>query len=149
MKTNKRLFAVLATAAVIGLSGCGSSSDSSNTAPTPSSSEVTTSSSTKSSTPESESSTPPATQANTSDTAAIEIKDFAYEGPATVAAGAKVTVTNADSETHTLTSDESGQFDVNVTAGGKTATFTAPTEPGSYPYHCTFHSDMHGVLVVK
>ncbi|MGI8612722.1 MAG: cupredoxin domain-containing protein [Nocardioidaceae bacterium] len=40
-------------------------------------------------------------------------------------------------------------FDVNVTAGGGTATFTAPTKPGSYPYHCTYHSSMHGTLVVK
>jgi plastocyanin len=39
-------------------------------------------------------------------------------------------------------------FDVSVDAGG-TAKVTAPTKPGSYPHHCTFHSNMHGTLVVK
>lgn len=48
------------------------------------------------------------------------------------------------------TSDQSGLFDVTVNASGGTATFTAPpSKPGTYPYHCTFHSDMHGTLVVK
>jgi plastocyanin len=28
-------------------------------------------------------------------------------------------------------------------------TFTAPNKPGTYPFHCTYHSNMHGVLVVK
>jgi plastocyanin len=39
-------------------------------------------------------------------------------------------------------------FDVDVSAGG-TATFTAPSKPGSYPYHCKYHGNMHATLVVK
>jgi hypothetical protein len=27
--------------------------------------------------------------------------------------------------------------------------FTAPMKPGSYPFHCAYHSNMHGVLVVR
>lgn len=148
MTAKNPMLVVLVAAAAIGLAGCGSSSDSTKTAPTPATS--STSKDTASSTPSSTStSSAPSTSAATSDTAAISIKDFAYQGPASVKPGAMVTVTNADSETHTLTSDESGEFDVNVTGGGGTATFPAPSKPGSYPYHCNFHGDMHGTLVVK
>jgi plastocyanin len=29
------------------------------------------------------------------------------------------------------------------------ATIIAPMKPGSYAFHCTYHSNMHGMLVVK
>jgi plastocyanin len=64
-----------------------------------------------------------------------------------VAPGAKVTVTNKDSVEHTVTADSAGGFDVDVPAGA-TVTFTAPTTPGSFAYHCTIHPFMHGKLVV-
>jgi plastocyanin len=81
-------------------------------------------------------------------TATITIKDFAYGDPLTVAPGAAVTVTNMDAAAHTVTADEGSAFDAQVKGGG-TATFTAPTKPGSYAYHCTYHPGMHGTLVVK
>ena len=80
--------------------------------------------------------------------ATITIKGFAYGDPLTVTPGAAVTVTNMDSAAHTVTADAGSAFDVEAKGGG-TATFTAPTNPGSYPYHCTFHPGMHGVLIVK
>ncbi|HET7139382.1 MAG TPA: cupredoxin domain-containing protein [Arthrobacter sp.] len=80
---------------------------------------------------------------------AITIKDFEYGAPLTVAPGAVVTVTNMDSAGHTVTADTGRAFDVDVKGGGGTATFTAPTAPGSYPYHCTYHPNMHGTLTVK
>ncbi len=80
-------------------------------------------------------------------TGTITIKNFAYQGPGTVAPGAKITVTNQDSEAHTVTADTGG-FNVTVPAGGS-ATFTAPTTPGSYAFHCNFHGNMHGSLVVQ
>jgi plastocyanin len=76
------------------------------------------------------------------------IMDFAFSGPASVDPGATVTVTNHDSETHSLTADGAGGFDVDV-APGSSKTFTAPTKAGSYAYHCNFHSNMHGTLTVK
>jgi plastocyanin len=79
----------------------------------------------------------------------ITIKNFAFQGPTSVKPGAQVMVMNSDSETHSVTSDTSGLFDANVDGGGGTATLTAPTKPGSYPYHCKYHSNMHGTLVVK
>ena len=80
--------------------------------------------------------------------ATITIKDFAYGDPLTVTPGAAVTVTNMDTAPHTVTADDGAAFDAEVKGGG-TATFTAPTKPGSYPYHCTFHPNMHGTLIVK
>ncbi|GAC1595508.1 MAG: hypothetical protein NVS3B21_18580 [Acidimicrobiales bacterium] len=59
-----------------------------------------------------------------------------------------MTVTNRDPVAHTVTSDTSGQFNVNVQPGA-TATFTAPKSPGTYKFHCIYHGNMHGTLVVK
>jgi plastocyanin len=89
------------------------------------------------------------TMSSTGATAAvtIHIKSFAYSGPDSVPAGATVTVMNMDTEAHTLTADD-GTFDAVVKAG-TSVTFTAPAKPGAYPYHCTYHSNMHGTLTVK
>lgn len=81
--------------------------------------------------------------------AAITIRDFAYGTALVVAAGASVTVTNMDSAEHTVTADDGPAFDVDVKGSGGTASFTAPSKPGSYTYHCTFHPGMHGTLTVK
>jgi plastocyanin len=54
---------------------------------------------------------------------------------------------NMDGEAHTVTADAGNAFDVQVTADG-TGTFTAPPTPGRYAFHCIYHSNMHGVLVV-
>ena len=79
----------------------------------------------------------------------ITIQDFAYDGPTSVKPGETIMVTNDDSSTHSVTSDQAGMFDVDVDASGGTAHFTAPSKPGSYPYHCKFHGNMQGTLVVK
>lgn len=82
--------------------------------------------------------------------ALITIKNFSYSVPASVNPGAKVTVKNNDQVNHTVTADQSNSlFNVTVQSGGGTATFTAPSKPGQYKFHCTFHANMHGVLVVK
>ena len=81
--------------------------------------------------------------------AAITIKDFEYGEPLTVAPGATVSVTNMDTAEHTVTADEGTAFDVEVQGSGGTASFTAPTKPGTYAYHCTYHPNMHGTLIVK
>ena len=33
--------------------------------------------------------------------------------------------------------------------GGETKTLTVPDQPGTYTFYCTYHSNMHGTLVVK
>jgi plastocyanin len=65
-----------------------------------------------------------------------------------VTPGATVSVVNMDGEAHTVTADTGNAFD-DQAAAGTTTTFTAPSTPGSYPFHCTFHGNMHGVLVVQ
>lgn len=79
---------------------------------------------------------------------AITIAGFAFTGPLTVAPGAAVSVANSDSAEHTVTADDGKSFDVDALAG-KTETFTAPTAPGTYKFHCSIHPSMHGTLIVK
>ena len=82
--------------------------------------------------------------------ATITISNFAYQIPGSVAPGAEVKVTNMDTAEHTVTADHDATlFDVEVKENGGTATFKAPSEPGTYPFHCTYHTNMHGSLTVK
>lgn len=76
----------------------------------------------------------------------ITIKNLKFSA-ASVKSGAKVTVKNNDSLTHTVTSDDGTSFNVTVNSGG-TATFPAPSTAGSYKFHCNIHSSMHGTLTV-
>jgi plastocyanin len=78
----------------------------------------------------------------------IMIEDFTFSTPKSVAPGATVMVMNMDSETHTLTADSGDAFDLTIPPG-KTAELTAPDKPGSYPFHCQYHSNMHGTLRVR
>lgn len=80
--------------------------------------------------------------------ATITITNFTFTGPTTVPPGATVAVTNSDSVEHTVTSDGLDQFDVPAPPG-QTVTFKAPMKPGTYPYHCSIHPEMHGSLIVK
>lgn len=79
----------------------------------------------------------------------IVISDFAYSVPPSVSPGQQVTVVNKDGANHTVTADTNNLFDVRVSGGGGTATFTAPATPGSYPFHCKYHDNMHGSLTVQ
>jgi plastocyanin len=81
----------------------------------------------------------------------ITIKDFNYHVSGPVSPGEKVVVKNNDNVNHTVTSDSGAGklFNVNVPSGGGTKTFTAPSKPGTYPFHCNYHAHMHGKLVVK
>jgi plastocyanin len=78
----------------------------------------------------------------------ITIKDFKYEVPASVKPGAALTVTNADSAPHTLTTKDKGGIDIEIPGGG-TVIFQAPDAPGKYEIICRFHPKMTGTLVVK
>jgi plastocyanin len=75
----------------------------------------------------------------------LRISDFAFSVPPSVPAGAEVTVVNEDNSFHTVTAKD-GAFDVQAPSG--TVTFTAPEEPGDYPFFCTVHPSMTGTLVV-
>ncbi len=54
---------------------------------------------------------------------------------------------NNDVTIHTATSDTQGVFDTGNIAAGATAQLTFTT-PGTYTYHCTYHSWMQGTIKV-
>jgi plastocyanin len=93
--------------------------------------------------------TPPASASATAKapTAAITIEGFSYVLADPVPPGAQITVINQDSAEHTVTADSAAAFDTQVLANSQT-TFTAPTQPGAYPFHCAYHPNMRGELVV-
>ena len=144
MKKTTRTVSTLALAAAavtLVLSGCGNTgmSDSEATA-APTLTQEFPSAPAATPSPSSEGPSPAATTE-------ILIKGFKYQDTQPVSPGTTITVTNEDIEAHSLTADTPGAFDLNVKPG--TATFTAPTAPGTYPYHCIFHANMKGTLTVK
>jgi len=82
--------------------------------------------------------------------ATITIKDFKFGDPITVKPGESVKVTNEDGAAHNAVADD-GSFKTEDLENGESATFTAPTKPGSYKFSCTLHSSMSGIgtLVVQ
>ena len=80
--------------------------------------------------------------------ATITIENMAFGEPLTVAPGAEIALVNNDSVEHSVTSDAAGAFDVDV-EGKEKGTLTAPSQPGEYPFHCTYHPNMKGTLIVK
>jgi len=78
----------------------------------------------------------------------VTIKSLAFNpSTLTVKQGANVTWGNADSTTHTVTSD-TGLFDSgNLNPGDSfTHQFNAT---GTFPYHCSIHTVMKGTIVVQ
>ena len=72
-----------------------------------------------------------------------------YTFPAlTVAAGARVAVTDGDDEPHTVTADD-GSFDSGSFDAANPGSFTAPSKPGRYAITCSVHPSMHGTVVVR
>jgi plastocyanin len=76
---------------------------------------------------------------------AISIKDFTFSpDPITVKAGARITVTNDDGTTHTLTASNKS-FDTGDLDGGASATITI-ARAGTYKYFCNIHNYMTGTI---
>ncbi|MCX5275380.1 cupredoxin domain-containing protein [Streptomyces virginiae] len=119
-----------AACVLLALAGCSNGSNGYGTAPAPTSAASTASSA-----------VPGAVR--------IVIENFTFS-PADlqVRPGAKVTVVNRDSASHTVTATGDKPFDTGTISGGATATFTAPSTPGSYSYLCTIHPNMKGTLTV-
>jgi plastocyanin len=116
--------------AVAGLmSGCGSSD---NAAPPPSSAVAV-----------------PTTSTTSAPAPDIVISNFSFAVRGPVKAGQQVNVVNDDQANHSLASDDNGAFDVRVSGGGGETAFTAPMVPGTYPFHCKYHANMHGSLIVQ
>lgn len=80
----------------------------------------------------------------------VTIDNFKFQPASlTVAPGTKITVVNKDTTTHTLTATKGATFDTGDLAPGKSATITAPSKAGAFPYDCSIHPFMKGTLTVK
>ena len=138
-----RAVGVVAVAALF-VAGCGSSSSSaSHSTDAPTAAPTTLIGAPATSAPMGSS----PTSSGSSAAPTIKIHDYNFGLPITVTAGAKVTVQNTDSETHSVSSDD-GSFTAGNVVPGRTITFTAPSKPGRYRFHCNFHASMHGSLTV-
>ena len=81
-------------------------------------------------------------------TKAVAISDYTFK-PATltIPAGTRVVWTNKDDDPHTVTADN-GSFDSKGLGQGDSYARVF-SKPGRYPYHCSAHPFMKGVVVVE
>jgi plastocyanin len=81
-------------------------------------------------------------------TASATIQNFAFS-PAKIylKPGGTISWTNKDATPHTVT-DNGNAFDSGSMAVDEVYTHTFPTTPGTYTYHCTFHSMMANAQVI-
>lgn len=113
-----------------GIAGCGGKGSSSPAAPSPAPS-----------------------SGGTAASAAISIQGDGYgagvftPSQIEVNRGTAVSWSNADQLQHTVTSN-TGLFDSGAISGGGGFGMTF-TSAGTYPYHCTIHTNMTGTIVVK
>lgn len=147
MNITRSAIGLVLVAGMVGVAGCGSGGEQAGEAPPAETSSAAAEPTTEEATSEETASEEPSEEASAEEIV-ITIRDFKYEMPETVPAGAEITVVNEDTAAHTVTSTETEDFDA-VAQGGETVTFTAPTEPGEYPFVCTFHANMTGTLVVS
>jgi len=68
--------------------------------------------------------------------------------PIQVTVGSTVTWMNTTSISHTATSDTGAWNTGTITPGGTSAATTFNTA-GTFAYHCNFHPDMHGSVIVS
>jgi amicyanin len=78
----------------------------------------------------------------------VSINNFAFS-PSTISVkvGSKVTWTNNDSVSHTVTSDSGTSINSPTLSPGQSYSVTF-ANAGSMSYHCTIHPSMHGTIVV-
>jgi plastocyanin len=82
-------------------------------------------------------------------TGTIKIDNFVYDPtPATVKAGTKIVIRNADAAPHTITDGGAGKaFDSGTIKGKATGSLTI-AKPGTYEYICEIHPFMKGEITV-
>jgi plastocyanin len=150
MNISNRVLGLILAAALVGVAGCGSGGEPTSEAP-PAETNAAEPEATAEETGSGEASEPaseePAEEAPAEEIV-ITIRNFEYEMPDSVPAGAEITVVNEDTAPHTVTTTETEDFDA-IVGGGETTTFTAPSEPGDYPFICTYHPNMTGTLTVS
>ncbi len=94
----------------------------------------------------------PSVQTAPASVVSVTISGFAFNPSVlTITAGTTVSWTNQDTVTHTTTSDSGSLETWNsglLSPDGK-GVFTKTFDMvGSFPYHCSIHTDMHGTIIV-
>jgi plastocyanin len=85
----------------------------------------------------------------------VVIKNHAYlvdgkKQPLEITVGDSVVWVNQDGEKHDATPDKKGEFEpTGDIAKGKKSKAIKFTKAGKFPYHCSFHDEMKGTVVVK
>lgn len=134
----KTWLCLLAVGLLVLLAACGSTT---TTAPT--STPTTAPTNTPTTAPASTPTTAPPSTGNS-----ISIMNFAFSPlTLTVKTGTKVTWTNKDTVTHTVT-DDKGAFNSGLLTPGNSFSFTF-TQAGTYSYHCNIHHSMMATIVVQ
>jgi plastocyanin len=87
------------------------------------------------------------TSTTTTDPNTINITGMSFPATTTVKIGSTVKWNNKDVMAHTVTSDDGTSFSSGSLNPGATFSYVANTA-GSFPYHCNFHSNMKGTLIV-
>jgi len=79
----------------------------------------------------------------------IEIRGYSFN-PSTIKikVGDTIVWKNADSVSHTVTSDSGGELSSQYLSKGDTYTHTF-TQKGTFPYHCIPHPYMKGTIIVE
>ncbi|HME82070.1 MAG TPA: cupredoxin family copper-binding protein [Candidatus Eremiobacteraceae bacterium] len=78
----------------------------------------------------------------------VVIDGYAFKAPkVTIVAGTAVVWKNQDDDPHTVTADD-GSFDSKGLGQGDTFRYVF-VKPGTYPYHCSAHPYMKGVVIVE
>ena len=133
-------WSLLAVGLLVLLAACGGT-----TTTTPASTPTLTAAPTNTPTP-APTSTPTTAPVSTGNS--VTIANFAFS-PQTlmVKVGTKVTWTNKDKVTHTVTADK-GAFSSGPLAPGNSFSFTF-TQAGTYSYHCSIHPFMMATIVVQ
>jgi plastocyanin len=82
-------------------------------------------------------------------TNAVWIQGNAFDPTSiTVNLGTMITWTNKDGVTHTVTSDTPGLFSSGTLNSNGVFTHTFDST-GTFAYHCNFHANMHGTVIVN
>lgn len=136
-------FFLLAMSLLALLAACGGASTGAASTPTVAPTPTPTLAPTPTDTP-----TPAPTPTPASNGNSIAIANFAF-APAvlTVKVGTKVTWTNNDGATHTVTADQ-GAFGSGGLPTGQSYSFTF-TKAGTYTYHCSIHPAMTASIIVQ
>lgn len=142
MNTRIALAAGVLIATAIGTASCGSSSSGSGSTGAVASASVAVN-------PASPTAAASATGGtSTSQTRAVTIQNFAFAPKAlTVPVGTRVTWTNKDTATHTVTATNHA-FDSNDLQTGKSFSYTF-TKAGTYSYLCEIHPYMTAQVIVQ